>query len=235
MAHIDSAAVSEASVAADIAGLPRAGTRVVIVYDSGSAGDPATRGRTAEVARAVGRGVEAADRVVSHLIPVAEVSSSWSALSDADAIVFGCPTYMGSVSAAFKQFMEDSFPAWRQQAWKDKLAGVFTNSAARSGDKLSTLLQLTVFAAQHGMLLVSVGTLPGHITSTGTEEQPNRLGTFLGLMAQSNTDQGPAQAPPAVDRADAEAFGRRIADATLRWATPGAPDPLASGTVPAAR
>jgi multimeric flavodoxin WrbA len=55
----------------------------------------------------------------------------------------------------FKSFIEDSIArAWRQQLWRDKLAAVFTNSAGRSGDKLMTLVQFAVFAAQHGMVLV---------------------------------------------------------------------------------
>jgi hypothetical protein len=37
-------------------------------------------------------------------------------------------------------------------------------------------------------------------------------------MAQSNSDQGPDQAPPESDRRTGELFGRRIALITRRWA-----------------
>ena len=80
----------------------------------------------------------------------------------ADAIVFGAPTYMGSLSAAFKTFMEASSRVWGAQGWQDKLAAGFTCSASQSDDKLNALQQLAVFAAQHGMLWVSLGLLPGN-------------------------------------------------------------------------
>jgi hypothetical protein len=42
------------------------------------------------------------------LIPVADRASHWEVLDAADAIVFGCPTYMGSGSAALKAFILDA-------------------------------------------------------------------------------------------------------------------------------
>lgn len=118
------------------------------------------------------------------------------------------PSLMGSRSAAFKSFMEDSFVhAWRKQLWKDKLAAEFTNSAGRSGDKLATLLQLAIFAAQHGMVIVSLGELPGHITSDGGEHEINRFSSFVGLMGQSNSDQGPDASTPLSDRETGRRFG----------------------------
>jgi ketosteroid isomerase-like protein len=45
----------------------------------------------------------------------------------------------------------------------------------------------------------------------------NRLASFLGLMTQSNSDEGPDSAPPASDRATAWRFGVRIASAAQRW------------------
>ena len=58
-------------------------------------------------------------------------------LASADGIAFGCPTYMGSVSAKMKAFMEHSSGAWYGAAWKNKVAAGFTNSASWSGDKLN--------------------------------------------------------------------------------------------------
>lgn len=130
--------------------------------------------------------------------------------------------------------MEDSFVhAWRKQLWKDKLAAVFTNSAGRSGDKLVTLLQLVVFAAQHGMVIVSLGEMPGHISSDGGEHEINRLSSFVGLMGQSNSDQGPDASPPLSDRETARRFGARIARAAHRCASGAGHDhdiPQAIGT-----
>ena len=158
----------------------------------------------------------AGTRVVA--VPVTERTASWEELGAADVIVFGCPTYLGSGSAALKAFMEDTIrPQFLEQRWKDKLAAGFTNSAGMSGDKLLALQQRAGFAAQHGMIWVSLGESPGWETSTGTADDQSRLASFLGLMGQSNVDQGPDLAPPASDRETAERFGRRIGKAARRW------------------
>jgi NAD(P)H dehydrogenase (quinone) len=192
---------------------------VAIVYDTGSRGHPRLRGRTGALAQALARGAESVEGTRVTLCHVADRDRHWETLDDADAIVFGCPTYMGSGSAAIKVFMEETlWPRFVEQRWKDKLAAGFTNSAGMSGDKLLTLQQLAGFAAQHGMVWVTLGQLPGWQTSTGSPDEPNRLGAFLGLMAQSNSDQGPDEAPPESDRLTAELFGRRLSEAAHRWA-----------------
>jgi NAD(P)H dehydrogenase (quinone) len=196
---------------------------VAIVYDSGSRGHPAVGGRTRVIAEAVARGAEAVEGTAVGLIPVAEREYHCEVLDEADAIVFGCPTYMGSGSAELKAFMEETLqPRFLDQRWKDKLAAGFTNSAGMSGDKLLSLQQLAGFAAQHGMIWVTLGQLPGWQTSLGSAEDENRLASFLGLMAQSNADQGPDLVPPPSDRTTAERFGRRIGEAAHRWARGGA-------------
>lgn len=198
---------------------PDATVSVAVVYDSGSRGHPALSGRTRVLAEAVAKGAEEVEGTVVRLVPVAERVGHWEALDAADAIVFGCPTYMGSGSAVLKAFMEETIqPRFLEQRWKDKLAAGFTNSAGMSGDKLLSLQQLAGFAAQHGMIWVTLGQLPGWQTSAGSADDENRLASFLGLMSQSNADQGPDLAPPASDRATAERFGRRIGEAAHRWA-----------------
>jgi NAD(P)H dehydrogenase (quinone) len=143
-------------------------------------------------------------------------------LHAADAMIFGTPTYMGTVSAEFKAFMDRTSQFWANQPWKDKLAAAFTNSGSQHGDKLNTLISLTVFAAQHGMNWINLGLLPGHNSSTGSAEDLNRFGGFLGAMAQSNVDEGPEVAPPKSDRETAFQLGRRVAEAARRWQHKGA-------------
>ena len=127
------------------------------------------------------------------------------------------PTYMGSVSAQFKGFMDASSKVWFTQGWKDKIAAGFTVSGSQSGDKLNTLIQLAIFGAQHSMHWVGTGMLPGNNHSGGSVEDLNRLGSNLGLMAQANTDQGADLAPPKTDHRSAEQFGIRIAETAKRW------------------
>ena len=192
---------------------------LVLVYDSGSRGNPLLRGRTAALAAAIIRGARVvADTHVADM-RLGEREPDWGTLDAADAIIFGCPTYMGSGSATMKAFMEESLrPQFLERRWQDKLAAGFTNSAGMSGDKLCTLQQLAGFAAQHGMIWISLGQLPGWQDTTGSPADPNRLSSFLGLMAQSNSDQGPDHAPPESDHRTGRLFGRRVALVTHRWA-----------------
>ncbi|MEU6971663.1 flavodoxin family protein [Kitasatospora aureofaciens] len=138
-------------------------------------------------------------------------------LDRSDAIVFGCPTLMGSVSAVFKAFMEAAFTPFVTQGWKDKLAGGFTMSASQSGDKLAVLQQLAVFGAQLGMQWVGVGDMPGNNWSGGSRDDLNRLGSWLGLMSQSHADLGPEQAGSRGDLLTARRYGERIARLAQRW------------------
>ncbi|MCX2184073.1 flavodoxin family protein [Streptomyces sp. SKN60] len=138
-------------------------------------------------------------------------------LDRSDAIVLGCPTLMGSVSAVFKAFMEAAFTPFVTQSWKDKLAGGFTMSASQSGDKLAVLEQLAVFGAQLGMQWIGVGDMPGNNWSGGTRDDVNRLGSWLGLMSQSHADLGPEQAGSRGDLITAKRYGERIARLTQRW------------------
>ncbi|MDJ0686822.1 MAG: flavodoxin family protein [Alphaproteobacteria bacterium] len=139
-------------------------------------------------------------------------------LRSADSIIFGSPTYMGGETAIMKAFLDSSFdPDWLEQRWKNKIAGGFTNSSSQSGDKLSTLMQFALTAFQHGMIWVGVADFPGNNRSTGSVDDINRLGSWIGSMAQSNGDQGPELTPSAGDRETAERYGLRLAQCTRQW------------------
>ena len=182
---------------------------VAIVYHSGY-------GHTKVLAEAVARGAASVDGAKVVLVPVEDVEMHWDDLHASDAIVFGSPTYMGSVSAKLKAFMEETSKHWLDFKWRDKIAGGFTNSASQSGDKLNTLTDLVIFAMQHGMIWVGLDIPPGNNHSKGSVQDLNRLGAFLGAMAQSNADEGPDVAPPRADRETAERYGRRIAEVARR-------------------
>jgi NAD(P)H dehydrogenase (quinone) len=75
-----------------------------------------------------------------------EAQDRWGDLEQTDAIIFGAPTYRGSASGKSKTFVDASSKPFFTGAWKDKIAAGFTNSASRSGDKLSTLMQFVGLA-----------------------------------------------------------------------------------------
>ncbi len=182
---------------------------VAIVYHSGFGHTQALAASVAAGARSVGNAVHVA------LIPVAEAEARGEELDRADAIIFGSPTYMGSVSAEFARFKDWSSKRWYTDAWKDKIAAGFTGSASWSGDKLNTLSQIMTLAMQHGMVWVGLGLKPGNNHSKGSNADLNRVGSFLGAMAQANADQGVEGIAPS-DFATMEALGRRVAEIARR-------------------
>jgi len=150
-------------------------TKVAIVYHSGM-------GHTRRQAEAVFEGAASIEGIEARLISVDEVEANWEFLDAAAAHSYGTPTYMGSLSAGLKTFFEKSAGRWFTQAWKEKLAGGFSNSGSASGDKLNALVDIVLFSAQMGMLWVSLPLLPGNVFDT---DSLNRAGSFLGPTAQS--------------------------------------------------
>ncbi len=176
-------------------------------------------GHTERQAQAVKAGVEQVAGAEVLLLDVEAAKTRWDDLAKAEAIIFGAPTYVASASASFKAFQEASSNAVMATGfgWKDKIAAGFTKSGSRSGDKLATLTQIALFDAQHGLHWVNLGLPPANTASTGSEDELNRHGYWLGAGAQSNVDQGPDVAPPEADLATARHLGRRVAETTLQF------------------
>lgn len=176
------------------------------------------KGTTAVLAEAIKRGCDQVPDTTTQLIRVEDADSHWQDLHAADGLIFGSPTYIGSVAAVFKAFMEQlAGEAWLQRLWVNKIAGGFTVSAGRSGDKLVTLQQMQVFAAQMGMIWVPLRITGGNYSSAGSEADLNRMAGYLGVMAQANIDEPTSAAPPASDIATAEMHGNHIAQVTRQF------------------
>ncbi|MEW8505190.1 MAG: flavodoxin family protein [Candidatus Thiodiazotropha sp.] len=188
-------------------------TKIAIVYHSGF-------GHTKLQAEAVHKGAASVEGVEALLLTTAEAGADLDSLDDTDGIIFGTPTYMGSMSAEMKKFLETAAAKWFTQAWKDKVAGAFTNSSSYSGDKLNTLVGLMINAMQQGMIYVSLGMHPAasnpdsmnRIQGPGPEVT-NRIGSYAGPMAAS-FQVDPGDAPSTGDIATAEAYGARVASIT---------------------
>jgi multimeric flavodoxin WrbA len=168
-------------------------TKTVVVYHSGY-------GHTQRVAQFVAEGAKAT--IVAIDADGNITDAEWEVLNAADAIIFGSPTYMGSVSWQFKKFADATSKQWFGSAWKDKVAGGFTISASPSGDKLSTIQYFITLAMQQGMVWVGQPAMnDGNI---------NRLGSNSGLMAQVGPTS-PAADIPQGDLDTAKAYGERVA------------------------
>jgi multimeric flavodoxin WrbA len=180
-------------------------SKIAVVFHSGY-------GHTLRVAEAVAAGAGA------ELIPIdAEgnlPADGWEKLNAADAIIFGSPTYMGSVSWQFKKFADASSKPWYHQKWKDKLFAGFTNSATMNGDKLSTLHYLFTLAMQHSGIWVGTGLMPSN-AKAAQRNDINFVGSFSGAMAQSPSDSSPDEMLPG-DLETARLFGQRVAEVSRR-------------------
>jgi len=182
-------------------------SKIVIVYHSGY-------GHTKKVAEAV---AEAAGGSLLAIDAEGNLpEGGWEQLAAASMIVFGSPTYMGGASWQFKKFADASSKPWFTQVWKDKLAAGFTNSASMNGDKFSTLHYFFTLSQQHSMVWVGTGMMPSN-SKAATRNDINYVASFSGLMTATPSDASPDEMVPG-DIATAKAFGKRVAEATAKFA-----------------
>jgi multimeric flavodoxin WrbA len=183
---------------------------VAIVYHSGY-------GHTAKQAAAVHTGAAAV--APAHLIAISAEGdlpdAAWETLAAADAIIFGSPTYMGGASWQFKKFADASSKAWFGQAWRDKVAAGFTNSASMNGDKFSTIAYFITLAMQHGMVWIGTGLMPAN-TKAAKHGDVNYVAGFSGALATSPADSSPDEFPNPGDLETARLLGERVARHAVR-------------------
>lgn len=191
-------------------------SKIAIIYHS-------TYGHTKLQAEAVHRGAAGVKGIDADIMTAEEATERIDELDNADAIIFGTATYMGNISAGLKSFMEASVKKWFASAWKDKIAGGFSNSSSFSGDKLNTLQGIVTFAMQHGMIWVGTGMFPSanDMDAMNSVEGPgpdthNRVGSFIGPMA-SSFQVNPPDAPSKGDIETAELYGKRVAEITKQF------------------
>ena len=188
-------------------------TNVAVVYHS-------VTGTTAELAQAALRCAALVEGAVAFELRIdgADIrdgryrnDDAMQALSKADALIFGSPTFMGCVSAQFKAFADATSEFWFQRRWSGKFAAGFTVGNNPSGDQLSTIQYLSVLANQHGMLWVGID-LPGGYDPEGR----NRMGAQSGLIAHA-----PAGLLEPADVRTAHYLGSRVAAVTRQYAAGG--------------
>lgn len=116
-------------------------TRVAVVYHSQD-------GHTKILADAIAEGaasVEGAKAALHASEGSDSVEGRWSnedllaALDAADAIAFGSPTHMGSVSGPFKAFLDGTLHRWYARAWLDKVGAAIARPESISGFGLRRL------------------------------------------------------------------------------------------------
>ncbi|HPE64277.1 MAG TPA: NAD(P)H-dependent oxidoreductase [Methanothrix sp.] len=117
-------------------------TKLLVVYHSRS-------GNTAKMAEAVAEGARngGAD-VVMKKVDEATVED----LAAADGVVFGAPTYFGTLSAEMKSFIDKSVRV--RGKLESKVGAAFTSSGSLSGGNETTLISIIEAMLIHGMIIV---------------------------------------------------------------------------------
>jgi len=180
-------------------------TKGVVVFHSGY-------GHTKRVADAVAEGAGASLLQIDADGNLSD--AAWADMEAAHYIIVGSPTYMGGPSWQFKKFADASSKPWFADVWKDKVFGGFTNSASINGDKLATLQYFTLLAAQHRGIWVGMG-MKSSNTKASRRDDINRMGSFLGPMAQTPADAAPEEMSSG-DLETARLYGVRVAGIAAR-------------------
>ncbi len=181
-------------------------SKIVVVYHSGY-------GHTVKQAEAVAKGASAELIAINAEGNITD--DQWATLDAADAIIFGSPTYMGSVTWQFKKFADATSKAWFSQQWKDKIFAGFTNSASMNGDKHSTLHYFITLAMQHSGLWVGTGLMPAN-SKAAQRNDINYVASFAGAMMQTPSDASVDEVVPG-DIETARLFGERVAATTRQF------------------
>ncbi|MDF2367634.1 flavodoxin family protein [Sneathiella sp.] len=187
-------------------------TKIAIIYFSGY-------GHTAKQAEAVKEGASSVNSATVTDIQIPEsgeiAADVWDTLAEADAIIYGSPTYMGGPAWQFKKFADESSKVWLARTWKDKIAGGFTNSASVNGDKFLTINYFFTLSQQHGQVWIGIGQ-PSANTKAHGPEHANWTGGAAGALAISPSDASPEEAPRAGDLETARLYGERIAQYAVK-------------------
>lgn len=181
-------------------------SKIAIVYFSGY-------GHTVKQAEAVHAGAASVGEATLYRIDQDGnlPDGAWEAIGQADAIIYGSPTYMGGPAWQFKKFADASSKPWFAQAWKDKIAAGFTNSASVNGDKFATIEYFWTLAQQHGQIWVGTGLLPSNTKAHGPNDVNWTAGSG-GALAISPSDASPDEAPRSGDLETARLLGKRVAE-----------------------
>jgi NAD(P)H dehydrogenase (quinone) len=191
--------------------------QILVLYYSRS-------GATAELARQVCRGVEAAG-AQARLRTVAPVSAQSEAppqplpasgapyaslddLRETDGLILGSPTRFGNMAAPLKYFLDGTGSLWLTGTLAGKPAGVFTSTQTLHGGQETTLLSMMLPLLHHGMYLVGLPYTERALNETRSGGSP------YGASHLRVTDAAVRLSED--ERTLAQALGRRVAELAVR-------------------
>jgi NAD(P)H dehydrogenase (quinone) len=195
-------------------------TDILVLYYS-------RKGATAELARQVCRGIEAAGararlRTVPAVAPVTERQApqvpdqgapyaTHADLESCAGLVLGGPTRFGNMAAALKHFLDGTGSLWLSGVLAGKPAGVFTSTQSMHGGQETTLVSMMLPLLHHGMYIVGIPYTEPALMSTRAGGSPYGASHVAGDEAQVQlTDD---------EKSLAQTLGQRVASLALRLAS----------------
>ncbi len=120
-----------------------ASVMILIVYDS-------CTGNTQSMAESIAQG--AREKGAEVMLKMVD-DATFDDLIGADAIIWGCPTYFGMMTAKMKKFVDQSNDIWGEL--DKKIGAAFTSSGGISGGNETALFSLIQAMLIHGMIVTS--------------------------------------------------------------------------------
>ena len=208
-------------------GVPHCGpmsTRILIVYDTNG-------GNTYQMARMIGRGVNAVPDASAEIRAVPKVSTvieatvetvpesgapyaSLEDLQTIDGLIIGSPTHFGNMSASLKHFLDQTTSEWFASTLVGKPAAVFTSTGTQHGGQESTLLSMMTPLLHHGMLITGIPYSEPALNHTTRGGTPYGASHVAGVDGKHSLDDN--------ESALCQALGKRVANiaAQLKVPTP---------------
>ena len=195
-------------------------TDILVLYYS-------RKGATAELARQVCRGIEAAGararlRTVPAVAPVTERQApqvpdqgapyaTHADLESCAGLVLGGPTRFGNMAAALKHFLDGTGSLWLSGVLAGKPAGVFTSTQSMHGGQETTLVSMMLPLLHHGMYIVGIPYTEPALMSTRAGGTPYGASHVAGDEAQVQLTEA--------EKSLAQTLGQRVASLALRLAS----------------
>lgn len=195
-------------------------TDILVLYYS-------RKGATAELARQVCRGIEAAGararlRTVPAVAPVTERQAprvpdqgapyaTHADLESCAGLVLGGPTRFGNMAAALKHFLDGTGSLWLSGVLAGKPAGVFTSTQSMHGGQETTLVSMMLPLLHHGMYIVGIPYTEPALMSTSAGGSPYGASHVAGDEAQVQLTED--------EKSLAQTLGQRVAALALRLAS----------------
>jgi len=184
------------------------------------------KGATAELARHVCRGVEAAGaharlRTVPAVSPVTEAAAPavpdegapYATHADLEAcagLLLGSPTRFGNMAAPLKHFLDGTGSQWLSGVLAGKPAGVFTSTQSMHGGQETTLVSMMLPLIHHGMYLVGLPYTEPALFNTRSGGTPYGASHVAGKQTEVVLSDD--------EKTLAHALGKRVAQLALRLA-----------------